>query len=567
MSIISGTEALLEPRLVGEIEGRFFVPAYQRGYRWGATEVRRLLDDIRESGGTPYYLQPIVVKAMDDGRWELVDGQQRLTTLFLVLQYIQREVLPSAQPAFSMEYETREGSQDYLMRLDVADSQANIDFFHIYEAYSCLWAWFQSHGQSRIQVALDIYSHLSKSVRVIWYEAPAEVDSTTLFTRLNIGRIPLTDAELVKALLLSRSRHQDHGSDRAQEMAAQWDVIERDLRAPEVWAFVTGEAHDSPTHISLLLDTLAGGPSGRERPLFHTFETLRPQIESGPQQVWDRVVDLHSTILGWYANRDLFHKVGFLTADGDRFDQIVQLAEGKTKSVFEAELDARIRSRLNVSESKLRDLSYRESSRAEKVLLLMNVETLRGMRHSHERYSFRSHASGAWSLEHIHAQKADPLTRADQWTEWLRLHRDALGSLPAIEDEKRRNLLSRVDEALTDVSGDVFRALQREVTAVFEREGASSADDVDTIANLALLSGGDNTALSNSVFEVKRREVLKRDREGSFIPVCTRNVFLKYYTDADAQQIHFWGARDQSAYLEAMVEKVRPYLKPEVVTP
>ncbi len=41
---------------------------------------------------------------------------------------------------------------------------------------------------------------------MLWYEAPKDVDSTDLFTRLNVGRIPLTDAELVKALLLSRSQ-------------------------------------------------------------------------------------------------------------------------------------------------------------------------------------------------------------------------------------------------------------------------------------------------------------------------------------------------------------------------
>src|SRR3954447_6391519 len=75
-----GTPAVLTPRKVGDLEGTFFVPDYQRGYRWGDDEVRRLLDDIKEAGTAEYSLQPVVVKPMDDGRWELVDGQQRLTT-------------------------------------------------------------------------------------------------------------------------------------------------------------------------------------------------------------------------------------------------------------------------------------------------------------------------------------------------------------------------------------------------------------------------------------------------------------------------------------------------------
>ena len=75
----TGSVALLEPRLVGDITGSFLVRDYQRGYRWGADEVRRLLDDIRDAGSHDYYLQPVVVKKLGDGQWELVDGQQRLT--------------------------------------------------------------------------------------------------------------------------------------------------------------------------------------------------------------------------------------------------------------------------------------------------------------------------------------------------------------------------------------------------------------------------------------------------------------------------------------------------------
>jgi uncharacterized protein with ParB-like and HNH nuclease domain len=73
----------------------FYVPAYQRGYRWGEVEVRRLLDDIWYSREKPYYLQPVVVKQHGD-EWELVDGQQRLTTLFLIFQYMKRAGLQNS---------------------------------------------------------------------------------------------------------------------------------------------------------------------------------------------------------------------------------------------------------------------------------------------------------------------------------------------------------------------------------------------------------------------------------------------------------------------------------------
>jgi Protein of unknown function (DUF1524) len=87
--------------------------------------------------------------------------------------------------------------------------------------------------------------------------------------------------------------------------------------------------------------------------------------------------------------------------------------------------------------------------------------------------------------------------------------------------------------------------------------------DVHSIANLALLDHRDNAALSNSVFEVKRRQIIKRDKCGSYIPACTRNVFLKYYTDASGQQPHFWSEEDREAYLAAIRETVGPYLQAE----
>jgi len=87
---------------------------------------------------------------------------------------------------------------------------------------------------------------------------------------------------------------------------------------------------------------------------------------------------------------------------------------------------------------------------------------------------------------------------------------------------------------------------------------------VDAITNLALLARDDNSVLSNAVFEVKRRHVIALDRGGAYIPVCTRNVFLKYYTDAGVQQLHFWAPSDRQGYLNAMLDALGPYLQEDV---
>lgn len=92
------------------------------------------------------------------------------------------------------------------------------------------------------------------------------------------------------------------------------------------------------------------------------------------------MVRLHALVLGWYENRDHYHKIGYLVAQGERFGDLVTLAAGRTKSEFEAVLDARIRETLNLSPSDVSALSYEsDRQKCERVLLLMNVETVRRM--------------------------------------------------------------------------------------------------------------------------------------------------------------------------------------------
>lgn len=79
------TNIILETKFVADISGSFYIPSYQRGYRWSETEVVRLLDDIYQNGKKNYCLQPVVVRKKED-QYELIDGQQRLTTLYLMLK-------------------------------------------------------------------------------------------------------------------------------------------------------------------------------------------------------------------------------------------------------------------------------------------------------------------------------------------------------------------------------------------------------------------------------------------------------------------------------------------------
>lgn len=84
---------------------KFFIPSYQRGYRWTDRQVEDLLNDIYEFSKRPvkreediYCLQPVVVKDRER-KWELIDGQQRLTTIYIILSFLQKR-------KFEIEFKT-----------------------------------------------------------------------------------------------------------------------------------------------------------------------------------------------------------------------------------------------------------------------------------------------------------------------------------------------------------------------------------------------------------------------------------------------------------------------------
>lgn len=125
-----GNNIILETKFVADIRGSFYIPSYQRGYRWSETEVVRLLDDIYQNGKKNYCLQPVVVRKKED-QYELIDGQQRLTTLYLIYKYMKNVNPFFNEPAFTLSYQTRDQSEEFLKTLDMTKQDDNIDFWFI----------------------------------------------------------------------------------------------------------------------------------------------------------------------------------------------------------------------------------------------------------------------------------------------------------------------------------------------------------------------------------------------------------------------------------------------------
>lgn len=557
---------ILEAKPIKDIRGTFYIPAYQRGYRWERTQVKTLLNDLyqcMEANGQEkdYCLQPVVVQKKGELQYDLIDGQQRLTTIYILLRY-------AHQNYFSFEYETREKTKDFLNNMDPQLAQTNIDFFHIYQAYTTIKDWLEETFPADTDSHLyKLCNYVKEKVKVIWYEVGAEADPIALFTRLNIGKIQLTNAELIRALFLSDTPNGMENR-RKYEIAIQWDDIEKQLRDDDgaFWAFITRKrAEDYPTRIDLLFDLMCHKQDVEKDPLFTFFKMEERLKHADRDRVWQEVINAFLQLKEWYKNNVCYHKIGYLIASGSKtMADLLDEARGKRKSEFMKRLDEMIAESITWStndKDSYWDLDYhKDYNRICRILLLFNVQSIlyNGVQ---QRFPFNKYNNEEWSIEHIHAQNSEGLKTVDLQLEWLEWH---LPSLKAIHrDEPDNELVRAVEKAIDDIrqSG---RFIRSDFDNIFRRvvndlSDTTDTDYINTLPNLALLSCGHNTCLSNSTFDVKRNLIIKMDKSGEFIPYCTKMTFLKYYENSSDVQVHFWGQKDREAYLQAIQHVIAPY--------
>lgn len=583
---------ILEAKPIKDIRGTFYIPAYQRGYRWERTQVKTLLNDLyqcMEANGQKkdYCLQPVVVQkkgAQKKGelQYDLIDGQQRLTTIYILLRYAHQNfetdyahqdfetdyAHQNFEPKFSFKYETREKTQAFLDNMDPQLAQTNIDFFHIYQAYTTIKDWLEETFPADTDSHLyKLCNYVKEKVKVIWYEVGAEADPIVLFTRLNVGKIQLTNAELIRALFLSDTPNGLENR-RKYEIAIQWDNIEKQLRDDDdaFWAFITRKrAEDYPTRIDLLFDLMCHKQDAEKDPLFTFFKMEERLKHADRDSVWQEVINGFLQLKEWYKDNVYYHKIGYLIASGSKtMADLLDEARGKRKSEFKDRLDELIAEsitwRTNDKDSYW-DLDYhKDYNRICRILLLFNVQSIISYC-VRQRFPFNKYNNEEWSIEHIHAQNSEGLKTVDLQLEWLEWH---LPSLKAIHrDEPDNELVRAVEKAIDDIrqSGrfirsdfdDIFRRVVNDLS------DTTDTDYINTLPNLALLSCGHNTCLSNSTFDVKRNLIIKMDKSGEFIPYCTKMTFLKYYENSSDVQVHFWGQKDREAYLQAIQHVIAPY--------
>lgn len=602
---------------------RFFVPAYQRGYRWTREQALRLLDDLLDfqnhypatAQASPFYsLQPLVLRRSNTqpGCWDVIDGQQRLTTVLLILQamhlrkhkqFVGSAAGVKATPGgYDIKYETREGSDKWLVSVcgTVSGSQAyarfdalNCDYSHFAEVFSAAYEWIDGLPATDLNTFENTLLGRTRFIRYIPNAAAGT--PSDIFDRLNAGKIALNNAELIKALLLQKGNWQP-ADPRQNALALEWDSMERALQDSQLWGFIYRARwpFSYDTHIEYLFDMLKGKTGQHTDLTFFTFNqylddyrnTALPKDEWVTAQ-WNEVKALFDTLREWFADRRLYHRIGFL----------LQYSPTETPLTLRREFSGKRHSeRLKLLDGKIADLVggispdrlfYKRPELSE-LLFLYNIllEDRRQSPAAH--FSFAEYrdisASKGWDQEHV-ASHTDAKTdlkgcrsMAGDIIELLTglapdtvsgtatlaaapakgadaaLCAKALAVLNIADSDK--NPETTTEPFINEVNG--YFCKSGNFTTVTLLSSGKDVDEKDFIWNFVLLNAVTNRSYGNSIFPVKRSRIL-RDELSVYTPVGTRNVFEKAYTRRDDAPWE-WTRDDAQAYWDDIVSTLAPYV-------
>ena len=557
-------ENILELKTISELqEYNFYIPSYQRGYRWSSKEVIELLNDI--SNFTPrlvndatdektwYCLQPIVIKEIDNNKFEVIDGQQRLTTIYLILYYLNQDFVEKKRDKlFQLDYQTRSDSKKFLNQLEEdIDSKSNVDFFYISNAYKAINDWFEEKG-NKFDTG-EFRSKFKFNSKVIWYLSN-EADSISIFTRINIGKIPLTNSELIKALFLNSSNFLNQESKlrlRQLEIATEWDNIENSLQNDKFWFFLNQNSI-STNRIEFIFNLINEEPDPNDN--YDTFRYFTKKFSKGSNEEltnnWNEIKRYFQRFSEWFYERELYHKIGFLiSTESTSIKELYLKSDNITKSEFKKHLDTLIKNELKNID--INELQYSDGKDVRKVLLLYNILTMLSSSKDNSYFPFDLYKNEKWDIEHITSVKDKlPEKNKAQWVE------DAIVFIRN-ETPEEKNLRKLID-AWDEKDEDGFKILFEKIVTYFNSE-LREDDDINDLSNLTLLDSATNRSYKNAVFPIKRKTIISRDKQGIFIPICTKNVFLKYFSEYPPT-ISFWSQEDRENYENDLHNVLNSYL-------
>jgi hypothetical protein len=557
---------------------QFFIPHYQRGYRWTEKQVTALLEDINnfqpQDDKAFYCLQPLVIKSrsVHENQWEIIDGQQRLTTIYLILTFFEEEKV------FGITYEKWNNSAEFLKNIaskNDNDAKTYIDYFLMYAAYAEIKRFFEEKSRN------DFLIKLKEKVKFIWHDVSEQISSEdsnvsaeSIFLNFNIGKIALTDLELTKALFL---RKYDDAKDNMdwkiaqQKIADEWGKFDRLFNDEDFLAFLSIDdtRYKKYNKLEFLFDLksveLIESPDSHR--IFHDFEGKLNDFEN-LEKHWKSVKSIFVVLHEWYINPKLNKFVGYyfylLWKDGSSLNKKIENIKSlidcyekiKSKDDFEREIKKLIKDNLsdlfkNVFEkdaekdksayfSNLRYSDSQSNGLIKKLLVLLDVLSF----HDDESYPFKK--LDRVDIEHIHA---------------LGLGEDDKKSIgQGVTDEIR----NAIREFLSEFHDDKFNEVLNKDNITIDDLKKLSGEINDELGlngmdNLTLLPASINRSIKNSRFSDKRKVVVAKLKGNTYIHRSSQRVFMKFYSNES--DLNTWNINARQDYLNGLKETLSYYIE------
>lgn len=379
------------------LDGRyFFIPSYQRGYRWTKQQIYDLCNDLLEyvikaqnaknknDHYSFYSLQPLIVRKGNfniDGvqreAYEVIDGQQRLTSIFILYRLLARNLRYrdvedvsgdySGKKLYHIFYETRPNDYKALEKSGFEDLTSadisDIDIAHVSNAYYYINEWLNGSKDSNTECAEATFSLFSTenytkktvldslfgllnsentpgSVQFIWYEIDCNKDAIREFLTENKGKIRLTDTEKIRALFMQRSNFEnDIKNLRQLSIAKDWELIENTLHRNDFWAFISKDMDLEDGRINLIFKYIFDNDPNTSNAkqegdyLFRYYYnrlSKRNRIQnnvvaSEVDRLWEQVMDCYRMLQNWFYNPQIYNLVGLLIKHGHTIKNIADI--------------------------------------------------------------------------------------------------------------------------------------------------------------------------------------------------------------------------------------------------
>jgi len=185
-------------------QGQYIIPIYQRNYAWGEPEVEQLLQDILDSAKRAvtksYYIGSLVAYKREDGAFETIDGQQRHTTLGIILSALLNEFDLSlgSISRVNLDFDSRYKSSETLRSLFNGSEQDNEER-SMRSAYQVVKR-FLINEKSSVALFKDF---LLKNVKILRVIVPKDTDLNHYFEIMNNRGEQLEKHEVLKARLMN----------------------------------------------------------------------------------------------------------------------------------------------------------------------------------------------------------------------------------------------------------------------------------------------------------------------------------------------------------------------------